>query len=61
MRESEREPNFSLRSPVFRQSEFVESRVKVHLLDKGYSWILQRRGFTEDPREEILGNQIFWD
>ena len=45
---------------MFRQSEFVEPRVKVHLLDEGYAYIPKKRDFTEDPKEEILGNQGFW-
>ena len=45
--------NFSIRSSEFCQSEFVEPRVKVHLLDEGYAWVPKRRDFTEDPREEI--------
>ena len=34
--------------------------MKVHLLDEGYVWVSKRRGFTEDPKEEISGNQRFW-
>ena len=51
--------SFSLRSSEFYRSEFAEPRVKVHLLDKGYAWIPKGRGFTEDPNEEISGNQGF--
>ena len=39
--------------------EFVKPRVEVHLLDEGYVWVPKRRGFTEDPKEEISGNQRF--
>ena len=39
--------------------EFVESRVKVHLLDESHAYIPKRRDFTEDPKEEISGNQGF--
>ena len=42
-------------------SEFIEPRVKVHLLDEDYAWVPKRRDFTEDPEEEILGNQNFRD
>ena len=34
--------------------------MKVHLLDEGYAWVPKRRGFTEDSKEEISGNQRFW-
>ena len=33
--------------------------MKVHLLDEGYAYIPKRRDFTEDPKEEISGNQGF--
>ena len=39
--------------------EFIEPRVKVHLLDEGYAYTSKRRDFTEDPNEEISGNQGF--
>ena len=60
MREKEI-PSFSLLFLKFRQSEFVEPRVKVHLLDEGYSWIQKKRekDFTKYPNEEISGNQGF--
>ena len=29
------------------------------LLDEGYAWVQKMRGFTEDPKEEIFGNQGF--
>ena len=35
--------------------------MKVHLLYEGYAWVPKRRDFTEEPREEILGNQNFRD
>ena len=47
-------------STEFRRSEFVETRVKVHLLDEGYAYVPKMRDFTEDPREEIWRNQNFW-
>ena len=60
--EKEREhSNHLSQSPEFRQSEFVELRVKVHLLDEGYVWVPKIRDFTEDPREENLGYQNFRD
>ena len=45
--------SFYLRSSEFHRSEFVESRVKVHLLDEGYAFIPKKRDFTKDPKEEI--------
>ena len=51
--------SFSLRFTEFHRSEFVEPRVKVHLLDEGYVLVLKMRDFTENPKEEISGNQIF--
>ena len=46
-REKEREhPSFSLRSSEFRRSEFVELRVKVHLLDEGYVYIQKKGGIS---------------
>ena len=54
-------PTFSLRSPEFYQSEFIKSRVKVHLLDEDYAWVPKRRDFTKVLNEEILENQGFRD
>ena len=48
--------SFPLRSSELRRLEFVKLRVKVHLLDEGYAYIPKMRDFTEDPKEEILGN-----
>ena len=59
MREERAFKCFSLRSSKFRRSEFIEPRVKVHLLDEGCAWVPKRRDFTEDPNKEISGNQIF--
>ena len=58
-RKNESIPTFFLRSPEFHKSEFVKKRVKVHLLNEGYIWVPKRRGFTEDPREEIWEIKIF--
>ena len=52
---------FSLRSSEFRWSEFVDLIVKVHRLDEFYVYIPKMRDFVEDSKEEISGNQIFWD
>ena len=35
--------------------------MKVHLLNEGSAWVPKMRDFTEDPREEISGNQNFRD
>ena len=57
--EKERAKCFFQRFTEFRRSEFVEQRVKVHLLDEGYAWVPKMRDLTKDPMEEISGNQIF--
>ena len=31
--------------------------MKVHCIDEGYTWVLEKRGFIEDPRGEISGNR----
>ena len=36
-----------------RESEFVEPRVKVHLLGEGYAWIPKTKDFDEHPKKEI--------
>ena len=33
--------------------------MKVHLLDEGYASVLKMRGFTKDPKDEVLENQRF--
>ena len=33
--------------------------MKVYLLDEGYVWVSKIRGFTEDSKEEVSGNQRF--
>ena len=43
----------------FCRLDFVGLRLKVHRLEKGYTWVSKRRDFTEDQREEILGNKNF--
>ena len=40
-KEEKKIQNFSLRSTEFRRSEFVGTRMKVHLLDEGYAWVLK--------------------
>ena len=60
LREGERRgrehSSFSLQSAEFYRLEFVEPRVKVHLLDEGYACVPKRKDFTEDPKEKIPGN-----
>ena len=51
--------SFTRRPKGFRQSEFVEPRIKVHILNEGHAYIRKRRDFTKDPKEKILGNQEF--
>ena len=46
---------FFRRSTEFRQSEFVETKTKIHRLDESYTHIPKRRDFKEDPNEEISG------
>ena len=43
----------------FHWSEFVEQRVKVHLLDEGYVWVPKGKDFDEDLKEEIRGKSKF--
>ena len=50
--------NFSLRSTKFHWSEFVGSRTKVHLLDKGYVWVSTTWDFTEDSSEEFGKSKV---
>ena len=57
--EKERVQDFFLQSLEFRLSEFVGARTKVHRLDEGYACVPKRRDFTENPKEEIWGNQSF--
>ena len=33
--------------------------MKVHLLNKGYTWVPKRRGLTEDIKEDISINKGF--
>ena len=35
------------------------TRTKVHCLDKGYVWVLKRRDFNENPKEDFSGNRRF--
>ena len=39
--------------------KFVSLITKVHRLDEGYTCVTKKRDFTEDPNEEIWGNQSF--
>ena len=53
-----RASNFSLRSTEIRWSVFVGSRTKVHVLDKGYAWVLKTRDFDEDSRKEFGKSKV---
>ena len=33
--------------------------MKVHLLDNSYAWVLKRKDFDEDPKEDIWGRSKF--
>ena len=49
--------DFFWRSSEFCRLEFVEPRIKVYRLDKGYAHVQKKkRDFTKDPKEEIWGN-----
>ena len=58
-RGGERDQDLSLRSTIFRRLEFVEPKVKVHLLDEGYAWVLKMKDFDEDPKKKIRGKSKF--
>ena len=45
--------NFSLQSMEIDWSEFVGPRMKVHLLDEGYEWVLKTRDFSKDSSKEF--------
>ena len=55
----EKEKAFFRRSMEFFQSEFIETRTKVHRLDEGYTHILKMRDFTEDPKERFREIKYF--
>ena len=57
--EKERVQDFFLQSSEFRWSEFVETRVKVHLLNEDYAYVPKNKDFAEDPKEEIWGKSKF--
>ena len=56
--ERKKNQNFYLQSTEFCRLEFVEPRVKVHLLDKGYAWVQKTRDFAEDLREEFEKSKV---
>ena len=45
-RKIKKNQSFSLQSTKFRRSEFVEPKVKVHLLDEGYAWVPKTQDFV---------------
>ena len=56
--EKESFQNFYLRSAEFRLSEFVGPRMKIHLFDKGYAWVLKTWDFIEDSSEEFGKSKV---
>ena len=62
MREGEKRKiknqNFSLGSTEFCRLEFIWPRMKVHLLDEGYVWVLKTQDFTEDLSEEFGKSKV---
>ena len=54
----ERNQNFSLRSTDFCWSKFVEPRMKVHLLDVGYTWVPKTRDFIKDSSKEFGKSKV---
>ena len=52
-----RAKGFFPRSSDFHRLEFVEPRVKVHLLGEGYVYVPKKRDFSKDQREEFGGNR----
>ena len=59
-KEKEKEKESKLLSSIFGvpSSEFVEPRIKVHLLDKGYVWVLKTRDFAEDSSDEFGKSKV---
>ena len=53
-----RNPNLSLRSMEFLESEFVRPRTKVHLLDEGYVWVPKTQDFAEDSSKEFGKSKV---
>ena len=51
-----RASNFSLRSTELRWSDSVGPRTEVHLLDEGYTSVLEKKDFSKDLKEEFGGN-----
>ena len=50
--------NFSLRSTEIGWSEFVGPRMKAHLLDEGYAWVLKTRDFAEDLSKKFGKSKV---
>ena len=64
-KKGEKSENFKLLSSICGVLSVGIRRAKseIHLLDEGYVWVQKKkkRDFTEDQKEEILGNQFFWE
>ena len=50
--------NFSLRSTEIGWLEFVEPKMKVHLLEEGYAWIPKTRNFVENSSEKFGKSKV---
>ena len=57
-REGKESSSFSLRSMEFRMSEFIGSRMEVHLLDESYAWVSKSQDFTKDSSEEFGKSKV---
>ena len=60
-RERKKKKKYKLLSSIYGVLSIGICRAKSesYLLDEGYAWVPKMRDFTEDPKEEISGNQIF--
>ena len=54
----ERNSDFSLRFTELGWSSRVGPRTKVHLLDKGYAWVLKTRDFVRDSSDEFEKSKV---
>ena len=50
--------SFFLRSTKFRHSEFIEPRVKVHLLDEGYAWVPKTWDFAKGSSKKFEKSKV---
>ena len=52
-----RAKSFLPRSMKFHWTVFVGSRTKFHRINEGYAWVLRKKDFAEDLRNEISGDR----